>query len=123
MKLVIRNAQGVAVPCKSGTCFGFVFEKNAEGTITCSRCSMVHVLASGETEGVFPRPGREYLDRLNTLPSFSFLKDNEGNVRRVEMISGNWKEGDAVRSIMEEAQEEINSLKARLARLTPRSVS
>lgn len=122
MKLVIRNEQGNVVPCKGGNCFAFVFDKNAEGSIRCTRCSLVHVLVWGETEGVFPRPGREFTDRLHQLPSFSFLKDNDGTVRRVEMSTGNWKDGHEVSTLMAEAQEEINSLKARLARLEPRAV-
>lgn len=120
-KLVILNAVGNARPCHFPNCFNWVFVKDEYGLICCPRCKMNQPLSEEETEGAFPRPGREYEDQLNALPTYSFWVI-EGGVKRVPDASGKWFETDAVRELMDQAQTEINSLRAQLAQLEPKGV-
>lgn len=125
VKFTINNAVGQAQSCKGHNCFNWKFFKDANGTIICCECLSPYRLKEGEVEGPFPRLGKEFVDRFNDLPRYSFFRgqDGQGTVQRVSMRSGNWNEHDEVGKIMEEAQDEINSLRARLARLEPKMVS
>lgn len=120
-KLVILNAVGNARACHFPNCFNWVFVRDELGLISCPRCKMNQPLAADESEGVFPRPGREFEDRLNALPTYSFWSIN-GGVKRVADKTGKWFETDQVRELMDEAQTEINQLRARLAQLEPKGI-
>lgn len=122
-KIVILNPAGKTQNCTKDKCFNFVFAKCDDDKVRCMECLQPIVLEEGNVEGSFPRPGMEYWDRFNQLPSYSFLLDNNNCVRKVPMRSGNWKEGYTVGQLIDEAQSEINSLKARLARLELKAVN
>ena len=125
MKFTINNAAGVTQSCKGHNCFHWKFIKDADGKVICGYCSTPYALQEGDVEAPFPRPGKEFVDRLNDLQRYSFFRgaDGTGTVQRAPMRSGNWNDHDEVGRLMEEAQEEINSLKARLARLEPKAVN
>ncbi|QHJ00074.1 hypothetical protein GT347_20080 [Xylophilus rhododendri] len=59
------------------------------------------------------RPGYEYWDKLCRLPAFSFILLC-GGVRRVSDESGNWIERPSAQAVMDDAQTEINVLRAAL---------
>lgn len=118
-KLVILNEAGNARVCVVPGCFNWVFVRDVRGIICCPRCDGMQPMVWGETVGAFPRPGREFEDRLNSLPTYSFWVIDSG-VKRVPDSTGKWFESDQVRELMDEAQTEINSLRARLAQLEPK---
>ena len=121
MKMVILNEHGIPRPCPTSNCFEWVFDKNDTGKISCPRCGTTRVLTDRETEGVFPRPDNEFVDRLNQHQRYSFWR-GENSVKCVPDKSGKWFEADLTCELMEEAQNEINSLRARLALLEPKGV-
>lgn len=125
MKITIDNENGVTQQCKKPQCWGFRFEKNEKGEIHCMSCETSYTLKEGEVEAPYPRVGREFWDRFNEIQRYSFFRggDGTGTVLRQPMKSGNWIEADVAASLIEEAQAEINSLKARLARLEPKLVN
>lgn len=121
-KIVILNAAGNARQCGFPNCFNWVFMRENENVIRCPRCSVTQTLAPDESEGVFPRPEREYWDRINELPTYSFWLVDSG-VRAVLDTTGKWFDADSARELMDEAQTEINQLRARLAVLELKGVS
>lgn len=121
MKMVILNVHGIPRSCPTPNCFEWVFEKSETGRITCPRCGTTRMLTEQESEGAFPRPGREFVDRLNQHQRYSFWR-GEDSVKRVADRSGKWFEADTACELMEEAQNEINQLRARLALLEPKGV-
>lgn len=120
-KVVILNAHGTARPCTYRNCFEWVFNKDTHN-VRCRRCDTRQVLAAEETLGVFPRPGREFTDRLNQLNRYSFW-NVDNTVKRVTDTTGKWFEADEANALMDEAQSEINSLRARLERLKLQGIS
>jgi hypothetical protein len=121
VKKVILQPTGQAAVCTQPNCFEWVFTKREDGALFCQRCGHFPTLTEGQTEGEFPRPGREYWDRINQLPRWSFWLAN-GGVKRTQNTTGKWFEADVACALMEEAQNEINQLRARLALLEPKGV-
>jgi len=125
MKITVNNAAGMTRQCKGRHCWHYVFNKDDNGVITCVRCKTPYVFSDDEVEAPFPRPRREFMDRLHQVQTYSFWRggdDEKGSVVRVEETHGKWLDKDDVRALMDEAQEEINSLRDRLARLAPQGV-
>lgn len=72
------------------------------------------------------REGYDLWDKAHNLPRFNFWRggdDEKGSVIRVPERHGNWVNFDDVSRLADEYQEEINSLRDRLARLEPKAVS
>jgi hypothetical protein len=65
------------------------------------------------------RKGYEWWDKLNAVQRYSFFIGADGGVRRVENISGNWIDVSEAQAVVDDAQDEINQLRERLARLVP----
>lgn len=70
------------------------------------------------TNDATDRSNFDFWDRLCKLPTYSFLLDGTGSVRRVLMKTGNWIEVHKAQGVMDDAQAEINVLRARLAAVT-----
>lgn len=72
------------------------------------------------------REGYDLWDKLHALPRFNFWRgdeDEKGSVIRVPDRHGNWLHIHALEELIDQAQDELNSLRDRLARLAPASVS
>lgn len=62
-----------------------------------------------------PRPGREYWDRLNSLPRYMFLLRPSGSgVQKLEDPTGNWIDAHEAQKVVEAAQDDLNGLRAEL---------
>ena len=62
-----------------------------------------------------PRPGREYWDRLNSLPRYMFLLRPSGSgVQKLEDPTGNWIDAHEAQKVVEAAQDNLNELRAEL---------
>ncbi|MEK2607756.1 hypothetical protein WLF18_01360 [Pseudomonas shirazensis] len=71
------------------------------------------------------REGYDLWDRAHQLPRFNFWRggeDEKGSVIRVPDKHGNWVSFDDLAKLADEYQDEINSLRDRLARLEPKAV-
>lgn len=71
------------------------------------------------------REGYDLWDRAHQLPRFNFWRggeDEKGSVIRVPNKHGNWVSFDDLAKLADEYQDEINSLRDRLARLEPKAV-
>lgn len=71
------------------------------------------------------REGYDLWDKANKLPRFNFWRggdDEKGTVIRVPDRHGNWVSFDDLAKLADEYQDEINSLRDRLARLEPKAV-
>lgn len=71
------------------------------------------------------REGYDLWDKANQLPRFNFWRggdDEKGTVIRVPDRYGNWVSFDDLAKLADEYQDEINSLRDRLARLEPKAV-
>lgn len=71
------------------------------------------------------REGYDLWDKVNKLPRFNFWRggdDEKGTVIRVPDKYGSWVEHHEVQKLADEYQDEINSLRDRLARLEPKGV-
>ncbi|MBA6090050.1 hypothetical protein ACBQ21_08995 [Pseudomonas putida] len=71
------------------------------------------------------REGYDLWDKANQLPRFNFWRggdDEKGTVIRVPDRHGNWVSFDDLAKLADEYQDEINSLRDRLARLEPKAV-
>ena len=71
------------------------------------------------------REGYDLWDRAHQLPRFNFWRggeDEKGSVIRVPDKHGNWVNFDDLAKLADEYQDEINSLRDRLARLEPKAV-
>lgn len=125
MKITITNDAGVTQQCKGHHCWGFRFEKNEQGEVTCVSCKSPYSFQEGEVEAPYPRVGMELWDRFNEIQRYSFFRggDGTGTVLRQPDKSGNWIESSAASELIEEVQSEINSLKTRLERLEPKAVN
>lgn len=72
------------------------------------------------------REGYDLWDKAHKLPRFNFWRggeDEKGSVIRVPDALGNWVDFDDLAKLAAEYQDEINSLRERLARLEPKSVT
>jgi regulator of replication initiation timing len=59
------------------------------------------------------RPGKEFWDKLNTLPRYMFLLKPSGNgVQKLEDFTGNWIDVHEAQQVVDQAQEENNQLRA-----------
>jgi len=59
------------------------------------------------------RPGKEFWDKLNTLPRYMFLLKPSGNgVQKLEDFTGNWIDVHEAQQVVDQTQEEINQLRA-----------
>lgn len=59
------------------------------------------------------RPGKEFWDKLNTLPRYIFLLKPSGNgVQKLEDFTGNWIDVHEAQQVVDQTQEEINQLRA-----------
>lgn len=125
MKITVNNAAGMSRQCKGRHCWHYIFNKDDNGVVTCNQCKTPYVFSEGEVEAPWPRPKREFTDRFNQLQNYSFWRggdDEKGSVICVKEKHGNWISKDDAKALMDEAQEEINSLRERLARLAPHGV-
>lgn len=71
------------------------------------------------------REGYDLWDKAHRLPRFNFWRggeDEKGSVIRVPDKRGNWVHFDDLAKLADEYQDEINSLRDRLARLEPKAV-
>lgn len=71
------------------------------------------------------REGYDLWDKAHQLPRFNFWRggeDEKGSVIRVPDKHGNWINFDDLTTLADEYQDEINSLRDRLARLEPKAV-
>lgn len=69
----------------------------------------------GAGPGRTPRPGREYWDRLNSLPRYMFLLRPSGSgVQKLEDPTGNWIDAHEAQKVVEAAQDDLNGLRAEL---------
>lgn len=71
------------------------------------------------------REGYDLWDKAHQLPRFNFWRggeDEKGSVIRVPDKHGNWVNFDDLAKLADEYQDEINSLRDRLARLEPKAV-
>lgn len=71
------------------------------------------------------REGFDLWDKAHALPRFNFWRggeDEKGSVIRVPEKHGNWVHFDSVATLADEYQDEINSLRERLDRLTQKQV-
>lgn len=71
------------------------------------------------------REGYDLWDKAHQLPRFNFWRggeDEKGSVIRVPNKHGNWVNFDDLVKLADEYQDEINSLRDRLARLEPKAV-
>ncbi|KIC80085.1 hypothetical protein HB13667_07860 [Pseudomonas putida] len=71
------------------------------------------------------REGYDLWDKAHQLPRFNFWRggeDEKGSVIRVPDKHGNWVHFDDLAKLADEYQDEINSLRDRLARLEPKAV-
>ncbi|VVP73204.1 MULTISPECIES: hypothetical protein [Pseudomonas] len=60
-----------------------------------------------------PRPGKEFWDKLNALPRYMFLlKPSDAGVQKLEDRTGNWIEVHEAQQVVDQAQEEINQIRA-----------
>jgi len=117
-KITVMRQNGITQPCLNPKCFHWVFEKT-DGHVACDRCGEPRPLRDGEVEGQYPRAGQEFSDRMGNLPRYSFWYKDGGGVLRVPDTTGKWFEADDATVLMEEAQNEINTLRARLAQYEP----
>lgn len=114
--VVILNEKNNARHCTTRNCFNFIFIK-VDDNVVCPRCNARNVLANNESEGSYPRPGRELTDQYHLLPRYSFIK-GVSSVKRVLDRTGRYRDDHDVAELLEAAQDEINQLKARLATFT-----
>lgn len=114
--VVVLNEKNNARHCTTRNCFNFIFIK-VDDDIVCPRCNARNVLAVSESEGVYPRPGRELTDRYHLLPRYSFIR-GDSSVKRIRDRTGRYRDDHDVAELLEDAQDEINQLKARLAAFT-----
>lgn len=71
------------------------------------------------------REGYDLWDKFNSLPSFQFWRggeDEKGSVIRVEDKNGAWFHRHALEELIDAAQDDLNLLRERLARLAPAEV-
>lgn len=71
------------------------------------------------------REGYDLWDKVHNLPRFNFWRggdDEKGCVIRVPEKHGNWVSFNDLTTLADEYQDEINSLRERLARLEPKVV-
>lgn len=71
------------------------------------------------------REGYDLCDKVHALPRFNFWRggeDEKGSVIRVPEKHGNWVNFNDLTTLADQYQDEINSLRERLARLEPKSV-
>ncbi|MBF8720448.1 hypothetical protein [Pseudomonas guariconensis] len=71
------------------------------------------------------REGYDLWDKAHQLPRFNFWRggeDEKGSVIRVPDKHGNWVNFDDLAKLADEYQDEINSLRDRLARIEPKAV-
>jgi len=60
-----------------------------------------------------PRPGKEFWDKLNALPRYMFLlKPSDVGVQKLEDRTGNWIDVHEAQKVVDQAQDEINQLRA-----------
>lgn len=60
-----------------------------------------------------PRPCREFRDKLNALPRYMFLlKPSDVGIQKLEDSTGNWIDVHEAQQVVDQAQEEINQLRA-----------
>ena len=110
--VVIVNEKNNARHCTTRHCFNFVFIK-VDGNFVCPRCNTCNVLAGNESEGPYPRPGRELTDRYHLLPRYSFIR-GDSSIKRVRDRTGRYRDDHDVAELLEAAQDEINQLKTQL---------
>jgi hypothetical protein len=60
-----------------------------------------------------PRPGKEFWDKLNALPRYMFLlKPSDAGIQKLEDRTGNWIDVHEAQQVVDQAQENINQLRA-----------
>lgn len=114
--VTILNEIGKEQVCLKPNCFEWKYQSIPNDGLYCQRCSTRYPAAEkGFVEGPYPRPGNEYVDRANDIQRYAFLFSRDGkSIQKTPMSSGLYIDGHTAVQLVDEAQNEINALKARI---------